>query len=346
MTSVKSLQKQLLAAVAMVLVAAIAMSSATYAWFMSNTQVTASSATMTASTAYTLLISEGAKASDGSSAWSTAHEMSVNHVVTETEASTTDGPYYGHSKGDVIPVALVPVSTIGDLNDSNGLDFMKDDEWVTADKTAADANTNVTQGSSYANTFQDAATSDYIVDTFEIKAAQNCQLILDSETSVAGTDTSLEEVLRMALVINDGNADPTVFMYQIDGTSGTTSLNTTYASDGSNGTATADGLKTAIDADGNVASLAAGNLSSGSIITLANGTNSSNGANAIMDNQGTAASVLYNFDIDTADTITVTVYIWIEGCDYDCNALESQVYGSDVVTAALSFSAALPTTTT
>jgi hypothetical protein len=55
--SVKSLQKQLLAAIAMVIVAAIAMSSATFAWFVNNSQVTATGATVTATTSKLLLIS-------------------------------------------------------------------------------------------------------------------------------------------------------------------------------------------------------------------------------------------------------------------------------------------------
>jgi hypothetical protein len=55
--SVKSLQKQLLAAIAMVVVAAIAMSSATFAWFVNNSQVTATGATATATTSKLLLIS-------------------------------------------------------------------------------------------------------------------------------------------------------------------------------------------------------------------------------------------------------------------------------------------------
>lgn len=46
--SVKSLQKQLIAAIAMVLVAMIALGSSTYAWFASNTTVTASTTNISA----------------------------------------------------------------------------------------------------------------------------------------------------------------------------------------------------------------------------------------------------------------------------------------------------------
>lgn len=46
--SVKTLRKQLFAAIAMVLVAAIALGSSTYAWFVSNNQVTATTASISA----------------------------------------------------------------------------------------------------------------------------------------------------------------------------------------------------------------------------------------------------------------------------------------------------------
>ena len=46
--SVKSLQKQLIAAIAMVLVAAIAVGSSTYAWFVSNNTVKATTSTISA----------------------------------------------------------------------------------------------------------------------------------------------------------------------------------------------------------------------------------------------------------------------------------------------------------
>jgi hypothetical protein len=88
MTSVKSLQKQLLAAVAMVLVAAIAMSSATYAWFVNNATVTATNVNVKASTAFSLLISQ---TNDENSVWGTTTAL------------------------DAGVGSLTPVSTIGDI---------------------------------------------------------------------------------------------------------------------------------------------------------------------------------------------------------------------------------------
>ena len=46
--SIKSLKKQLMAAIAMVLVAAIALGSSTYAWFVSNNSVDATISTISA----------------------------------------------------------------------------------------------------------------------------------------------------------------------------------------------------------------------------------------------------------------------------------------------------------
>lgn len=58
--NVKALRKQLMAAIAMVVVAAVALSSATYAWFVSNNTVTATTSTISAqSNAAFMTIEEG-----------------------------------------------------------------------------------------------------------------------------------------------------------------------------------------------------------------------------------------------------------------------------------------------
>lgn len=62
----KALKKQLGAAIAIVIVAAIALGAATFAWFVNNTKVKADGANVTATAANTLLISE-----DGND-WSTS----------------------------------------------------------------------------------------------------------------------------------------------------------------------------------------------------------------------------------------------------------------------------------
>jgi hypothetical protein len=90
--NVKSLKKQLMAAIAMVVVAAIALSSATYAWFVNNSQVTATNVSVKAATAYSLLISH--KNGENAS-WGTTTELN----------KTLDH--------------LTPVSTIGEVNEGD-----------------------------------------------------------------------------------------------------------------------------------------------------------------------------------------------------------------------------------
>ena len=74
--NVKALKKQLAAAIAMVCVAAVALGSSTYAWFVNNTMVKTGEATLAAKTAYALLISEGATGAD--TAWTTI--LSLIHI--------------------------------------------------------------------------------------------------------------------------------------------------------------------------------------------------------------------------------------------------------------------------
>ena len=52
---VKALRKQLMAAIAMVVVAAVALSSATYAWFVTNNTVKATTSQISAPVSYTHL---------------------------------------------------------------------------------------------------------------------------------------------------------------------------------------------------------------------------------------------------------------------------------------------------
>lgn len=82
--STKALKTQLLAAIAMVLVAGIALGSSTYAWFASNTQVTANGMQVTAqSTQAFLLISNTNKTAD---TIQTENKTSVELTVTADEA--------------------------------------------------------------------------------------------------------------------------------------------------------------------------------------------------------------------------------------------------------------------
>ena len=150
------------------------------AWFVTNTKVTAGEATLTATAASSLLISEA-----GANEWATTYEF--------TDSNTT----------------FAPVSTIGS-NDGTAFVFFKQKGWakdsgqsnaITVNKVAALDTAEKTGG---ANPF-------YYEKSFDIKAAQQCDLYLDTDTVFTGSGT-LNKTLRLALVIknSDGTHAKTV----------------------------------------------------------------------------------------------------------------------------------------
>lgn len=107
--NVKALRKQLMAAIAMVVVAAVALSSATYAWFVSNNTVTATTASISAqSNAPFLVISNDA----------------ITNLTTNTAVTTA-----------VAGKALFPVQMVKAEDDAS--DF----KWESAYATASDVST-------------------------------------------------------------------------------------------------------------------------------------------------------------------------------------------------------------
>ncbi|MGN1196194.1 MAG: hypothetical protein ACI4TA_01165 [Acetatifactor sp.] len=144
----------------MVVVAAVALSSVTYAWFVTNTKVTAGTATV----ANTLLIS----ATDANE-WATTYDF--------TDTNTT----------------FAPVSTIG-TNDGTAFAFFKQLGWakdadqsnaITVNKVAALTDAEKPGG----------ATPLYYQKNFDIKVAQACKLYLDTETVFSATNATMNKTL-------------------------------------------------------------------------------------------------------------------------------------------------------
>ena len=299
--SIKALKKQMAAAVAMVCVAGVALGSSTYAWFISNTKVTAETSNFTASTAYTLLISKGEKGAD--SEWVTTHPMS------ETSKN----------------VALQPVSTVGGTG-VDKLDFVYDTKWTpdTAD------------GKNYATGFAAAedTSGKYMVEKFQIKAEQVCDLYLDDATTFTAKNTEMLKTMRLGLVVDDGT-NKTTFIYQLDdGTDASgTRGNTTKDSTG------ADGITQAVNASGTVANIVTTNTN---VVKLPLATGSTD-TTSMITTTGTADK-LYSF-AKAGDIVNITAYVWMEGCDYDCTASESAYFNMNKaignIEAKLSFGAAL-----
>ena len=81
--NVKTLKKQLMAAIAMVLVAAIALGSSTYAWFVSNNSVKATTTSIAAqsNSAYLLIANKAAGATTADSASIAVNKSEDNTIA-------------------------------------------------------------------------------------------------------------------------------------------------------------------------------------------------------------------------------------------------------------------------
>lgn len=277
----KAIKRQLLAAVAMVIVAAIALSSSTYAWFVNNTRVDAQTATLNASTANALYISQGAVGD--TTGWTTTHAFAAGNATNDH---------------------IVPVSTTG-KNQDTPMTFVKSNAWEI---NSGNGNNNEVKTYTPAT-----ANTDYFVDSFEIKASQACKLAIDLDATTMTASANVKAVMRLALVVtkSDGS-EPKYFFYTLDnGTALTGGMNTTF-----NGTTGADGIEKAIkdgskEKDQAVDVISADNLSQNKVKQITGITGASSTALNTM-----AGDTLYEFATPN-EVCKVTAYIWMEGCDYD-----------------------------
>lgn len=157
--STKALKQQLIAAIAMVLVAAVALSSATYAWFVNNATVTATGAEVTASTAYSLLISK-----ENGTDWQTTKALAANSGLTPV---STIGTRLQSDKSD-----------LKTFNASNGTGSKGDIRFVASN---AWLNNKVVNYDEVGKTSTSNATDKYYyTDTVYLKAGQASDIALDS----------------------------------------------------------------------------------------------------------------------------------------------------------------------
>lgn len=280
----KALKKQMGAAIAMVLVAAVALGSATFAWFVNNTKVTAESVDVTAKSANTLLISHDGKA------WGT----------TATFASTESKTF-------------VPVSSTKQLS------FFKDKTWTTE-----------ATGEYNASAFEVATEgADYYKDSFKVKASQDCGLYLDTDTAFTTTgDASVLKAMRLALKIDDS-----VFFYQVDADAiagDGNSYNTTLKS------LNADGVKTAISAENAAAAIDATNMAESKVPSLAASLVTAPADNTTLADKNDAKKLC---DLTANQVKGIDVYVWMEGCDFDCNSTVVKKITEQAVKVSLGFCA-------
>ena len=286
----KAIKRQLLAAIAMVLVAALALGSSTYAWFVSNTKVTAETVAVTAKAAQTLLISETNQAN-----WKTT--LPLTDDLTE----------------------IVPVSTVGSTGTE--LTFVKDNAW-TMDST---------DNKDYASGFVAAsAGTDYFATDFDIKCSvAGTKLYLDTETTFtmdSGANADVLKTLRLGLVV-----DGKTYIYQINGDHLTSYYDTSI-----NQATAVDGITKAINSTFAADNITVNNASGGvGVLPLATAPANGNAFVTATNN----ADLLYTFA--TADAVVnVKAYIWMEGCDYDCNSAMVSTITAQKVLANLGFAVA------
>ena len=278
----KALKKQMGAAIAMVLVAAVALGSATFAWFVNNTKVKAESVNVTAKSANTLLISH-----DGT-AWGTT--AAFTSTVSEN---------------------FVPVSSTSKLS------FFKDKTWTTE-----------TTGEYNASAFEAATEdTDYYKDSFKVKASQDCGLYLDSDTQFTTTgDADVLKAMRLALKIDDK-----VYFYQIDAEAiDGNSYNTTLKS------LSADGVTTAISGADSAAAIGATNMAASKVPALADGLVTAPANSTTLVNKDDTKKLC---DLTANQVKDIDVYVWMEGCDYDCNSAVVKKITEQAVKVSLGFCA-------
>lgn len=183
--STKALKKQLMAAIAMVLVAAVALGSSTYAWFANNNTVTAKEMNVQAVAESGIEIREISSTSD--SDWSSVDAAAVTTAMTLYPTSTYDGTTWAHASATAASAATAKAGSYEMLSLTKG-----------------DGNNGTLTSQYYAGGKQY-----YRVDQFNIRAVKGtttAQKVGVKSVTVTGTPAALDKSLRVLVVGADGQA--------------------------------------------------------------------------------------------------------------------------------------------
>lgn len=210
MTSVKSLQKQLLAAIAMVLVAAVALGSSTYAWFAVNSRVTATGMNFTTQVSDNLFVAADtldSTAKKGDENFFTALVQDVNGLL--EPVSTVDGVNYFYS-------STANVKGDGDT---------KTDEWIAY---------NAADTSAFNTNYTTAGAVGYVDYVYQLKAVNGTATPLEIRLTNLGLtfngETDPQKAFRVAVFAEDitsaapaGSVGTLKAIYTVDGAANFTS---------------------------------------------------------------------------------------------------------------------------
>lgn len=353
MMNSKALKKQLAAAIAMVVVAGVALSSSTYAWFVNNATVTATGAQVTSSTAYSLLISKNDKSGS-------TYDYETIKTSTDYQENWRTGVELAGNSG------LTPVSTIDTILEAkvDGKGAKDDVRFVTSSEWENNLVTKYTEvyKTSTSNGAEDGPKY-YYTDTIFLKSGQDAKIYLDKAENDGNFATGIKwpdnnGTLKVYsfdsfIGLTAANANTT---YDIKGTTTDSSdditlekaqalvktlrvgfyvTNKTDTSSSAafkvyqlNGTAisansanttneNADGLTKAVGPASGVEA-----INTATALTPAEVTHNTlissvmaTGSSTGMADDGDPTNALA--DVKANDEVQVDIYIWMEGCDYD-----------------------------
>lgn len=354
----KAIRKQLLAAIAMVLVAAVALSSSTYAWFVNNAQVTATNVNVTATTAYSLQIKKGSTGNYGTT-------TDLNGAVTLKPVSTVGALASAEKelKAAGANPSTQPAVGIGDNTTvaKNDMVFFTSDSWNSDAEVITFKEVSKNSTHSYVNgpSGSVSGTSKYFYsDTVYLKAGQASKIYLDNTTtgiydgstvnkfsSYTKVDTTslsgeqltaanaknatvaLLETMRVGFVVTKGSGESatrTVFIYQLnDGDSGTGYRYNTTMSD-------AEGITKATDSENSVGALSSVTNYSSGIIALKDAVMATGAQTSMATAPTTDAAKNTLATVAANEEIQVDIYMWMEGCDHDTTAANSAQFQTTI----------------
>lgn len=282
--SVKSLKKQLMAAIAMVCVAAIALGTSTYAWFVSNTQVSATSSSVkaTSATPNLLIVKGGVVGTPVVTGGKTSEEITSTEATALYPASTDDCSNWwavsGWESGTNSPLA----NAYYKLNPqpiANGDNVM---------------NGQYTQGSTKLNAYQVSTYSVYTTTgEVELNLDPTNPISVDI-TGQSATDepTGFKDALRIGIVV--------------DGV-----LKLVYAPTAETGKGN--------DKDAQTGYRTVDTVSTTKAVTYKTvAANTFTGWTAINNNDGTYTKATNSLGTVRTDGSVVQIYVWLEGTDEQC----------------------------
>lgn len=193
----KAIKRQLLAAIAMVLVAAIALGSSTYAWFASNTHVDATGMSVKATTTTTLAICETETGTYGTTMQLAS--LAENAVMEPCTAlkNTFDKAATGDDIGTQNSVASVTVVDFAKIT--------KDNKVTDPDSHAATTPiaTYLADKTTHTGKFDKAtAGTDYITDEMYLKYTSEADATVTTKIVITGEQKSIDPALHVALLVD------------------------------------------------------------------------------------------------------------------------------------------------